>query len=130
MNKLLRLSLIIVFFCLSLFVYAYPADILRPTGYEAIAVDDSAGGKALTAAKYYNTTTARIVSDYAIVVLEAAPCRFTVDGTTVTDTAGVPLQVNQGWVLETFDELQNFRIIRTGAVSGSLKVIYYKRYRQ
>jgi hypothetical protein len=110
---------------------AYGADVLRPTGYEAVAIDNNAGGRALTVAKYYNTTTQQIISDYAVIVVETAPIRFKVDtATTVTDTVGIPLQVNQAWVLETYEEIKNFKAIRTGTVSASLKVMYFKRYRQ
>lgn len=130
MSKLRKLSLITVFFCLILFVYAYSinsADILRPTGYEAVTVDNTAGGVPLTTSKYW--ASSKIVSDYAIVILEAAPIRFTVDGTTVTSSAGMPLLPYQSFVLRTFDELKNFRAIRIGDASGSLKVTYYKLYR-
>lgn len=108
----------------------YAEDILRPTGYEAITVDNTVGGKALTVTKYFTAATSKVVSDYAIIVVESAPVRFTVDGTTVTSTVGTPLQVGQPWVLAAYEELQKFRVIRTGDISGSLKVIYYKRYRQ
>lgn len=110
---------------------ALATDVLRPTGYEAITVDDTEGGKSFTVAKYYNTTTRKIVSDYAIVVLETAQIRFTVDGTVPTTTVGTPMEISQVWAFESYDELKNFKAIRTSdTTSGSLKVIYYKRYAQ
>jgi hypothetical protein len=127
MRKLAILALALV---MVLSVSTYATDLLRPTGYEAITIDTTAGGKFFTVAKYYNTTTQRVVSDYAIVVLETAQIRFTVDGTAPTALVGTPMEISQAWALESFDELKNFRAFRTGDTSGSLKVIFYKRYTQ
>jgi hypothetical protein len=127
MKRLFRLSLVMAILLLTV-VIVQGADILRPTGFEVITIDSTAGGKYFTVSKYYASN--KITSDYVIMVNETAQIRFTVDGTAPTSTVGTPLQVNQGWVLETYEELKNFRAIRTGTTSGSLNVIYYKRYRQ
>ena len=128
MKRLFKVSLVVAILLLSVSVYG--ADILRPTGFEVITVDATAGGKGFTVTKYYTAASSKIISDYAIIVNETAKIRFTVDGTTVTASVGTPLQINQGWILETYEELKNFKAIRTGDTSGSLNVIFYKRYRQ
>ena len=130
MSKLLKLSLVMVFFCVGLFVYAYAADVLRPTGYEAVAVDNNVGGRGFTEAKYWDSTNNRIKSDYAVIINETAPIRFTVDGTAPTSTVGALLVPSQAWVFETYEEVKAFRAIRTGDVSASLKVLFYKRFKQ
>jgi hypothetical protein len=64
-------------------------------------------------------------------VLETAQIRFTTDGSTApTITVGAPMEVGQVWAFESFDELKKFRAIQTGGNSGSIKVLYYKRYVQ
>ncbi len=122
--------LFVLFAILLLSVTVYSADLLRPTGYEAITVDATAGGVSLTTAKYLTASTSKILSDYAVLSNETAQIRFTVDGTAPTSTVGLLLQPNQSWLLDSFEELKNFRAIRVSDTSASLKVIYYKRYKQ
>ena len=111
-------------------VLAYSAGQYRPTGYEAITVDNTGGGKYLTVAKYYNATTGKTISDLAVITVESASIRYTDDGTTVTSSAGTPVLPYGEIVLGSFSALQNFRAIRTGDVSASIKVRYYKYYDQ
>ena len=125
MRKLL-IGLVMGVFLISV---VHAADVLRPTGYEAITVDNTEGGKSLTVAKYFTAATSKVISDYAVITLETAPIRFTVDGTTVTSTIGMPLLPYQSIVLKAYEELKNFRAIRTGDNSGSIKITYYKLYR-
>jgi len=128
MKRLFRVSLVLVFM---LFIVAVVRgeDIFRPTSYEALTIDDTAGGVPLTVAKYFTAATSKIVADYAVFAVETAQVRFTVDGTAPTTTVGVLLNPGQMWILSTFEELKNFRMIRVGG-SAALKVMYFKRYRQ
>jgi len=127
MRRLFRLALVMIIIFLGATLYG--DDTFRPVSFEAITVDSTAGGKAFTVAKYFDVANSRVLADSCIMVNETAQIRFTVDGTTVTATVGTPLQVNQGWILDSFEELKNFRAIATGSSSGSLKVIFYKRYK-
>jgi len=111
-------------------VLAYSAGQFRPTGYEAITVDDTAGGKSLTVAKYFTVATSKVVSDLAVITVESASIRYTDDGTTVTSSAGTPVLPYGEIVIGSFEALKNFRAIRTGDVSASIKVRYYKYYDQ
>jgi len=111
-------------------LFVYGATTLRPVSYEAITIDNTLGGKSLTTAKYFNATTSRILSDLAIVNLEAANVYYTVDGVTVPTTGGIGtlLYVGQSRTLTSFEQIQNFRAIRASGTSGVIKVEYYKRY--
>lgn len=108
-------------------VLAYPVGQYRPTGYEAITVDNTEGGKSLTLAKYYSSTTG-IVSNLAVITVESASIRYTDDGTTVTSSVGTPVLPYGEIVIGSFSAIQNFRAIRTGDTSASIKVRYYKYY--
>ena len=107
-------------------IIAFSADLYRPTGYEAITVDDTAGGKALTVAKYWTASTSKVVSDFVVITVTGAVINYTVDGTTVTSSVGTPALPYQEIVLSSFEEIKNFRAIRTGDTSASIKVKYYK----
>ncbi len=94
----------------------------RPVSDRMVTVDATVGGVALA----FNPDAI----DRAIIVLETAQIRFCVTpGCAPTTTNGTPLDVGQGWILETLDEVKNFRAIRTGATSGTLSVIFLKSYR-
>lgn len=61
----------------------------------------------------------------AVCSLENAPIRFTVDGsTTPTSSIGRKLVPGETLVLDSLKDLGSFRAIRTGSVSGVLKVSY------
>jgi len=122
--RLLAISLVL------LPILAYSAGQYRPTGYEAITVDATAGGVALTVAKYWTAATSKVVSDLAVITVESATIRYTEDGTTVTSSAGTPVLPYGEIVLGSFEALKNFKAIRTGDVSASIKVRYYKWYDQ
>lgn len=104
------------------------AEGVTSTGYESVTIDNTVGGVGLTSSQYTSASTNRIVADYAIVILETAKIRFTLDGSTApTTTVGMPLEVGQGWILDGHDLLKNFKAIRTTDTSGVLKVLYFKR---
>jgi hypothetical protein len=86
--------------------------------YEAVTVDNTAGGVALTAATYGRAR-------YAILRLETAEIRYTKDGTTApTDAVGVVVLPLEFIVLDNHDQIKNFRAIRTGGTSGVLHCLY------
>lgn len=85
------------------------------TAHESIAVAGAAIG--LTAATIAN------MGD-ALLTVEDAAIRFTVDGTTPTATVGHLAQPGDVIKLTSPDELQKFRAIRQGGVSGTLKATY------
>lgn len=99
----------------------------RPVDYEVIIVTNTAGG--LTTAKYYTAATDKILADYAVCVLETAQIRIRYDGTVPTASVGTPIEVGQSFILDNFDQLRNFKRIRTGATSGNLHVNYFKFYK-
>jgi hypothetical protein len=107
-----RLFLVlIVFLMLSSFAYAQ--------GYEAITVAGTALGL---------TTTTVGRATWGMCRLETAEIRYTIDGvTTPTNTVGVVMEPLEWVVLNNQFELKNFRAIRTGGTSGSLKCHYFER---
>jgi hypothetical protein len=111
-------------------ILAFSADVYRPTGYEAVTVDNTVGGVYLTVAKYFTVATSKIVADFAVVKIESAQIRYTVDTTAPTTSVGMLGLPMETLVLGSFEELKNFRAIRTGDTSASIKVTYYKYYDQ
>jgi hypothetical protein len=85
--------------------------------YEAITVDGTAGGKALT------TATVR-VNTKAFITLENAQIRFTIDGTAPTITVGHLFNPGDILKLDSAADLASFRAIRTGATSGIIQCTY------
>lgn len=90
--------------------------------YEAITVADTAIG--FTAANVATDRGDRKDPQKAICTLETAQIRFRIDGGDPTTTVGHVL--NPGDVVEITGpaDMINFRAIRTGSTSGSLKVSY------
>lgn len=84
---------------------------------EAITVDATVGGKALTGGTY---GTKR----YATITCETAEMRFTTDGTAPTSTVGHVVSPPDVIELESNEEIVAFRIIRTGSVSGKIYATY------
>lgn len=85
--------------------------------HESITVDNTSGGKSLTAATYGQ---ARI----AFISVEDAQIRFTVDGTAPTTTVGHIANSTDKFYLLSGNEITRFRAIRTGSTSGVVKVSY------
>ena len=87
--------------------------------YESITVTDTAIG--LTAS-ILNTT---IKPKRAFLTIETAQLRYRYDGTDPTDTEGHILNpVVNYLIIEGWHNLNNFKAIRTGAISGVIKVSY------
>lgn len=108
MKKLLFLVLLLAF-----------VSVAYADSYEAKTVDDTAGGVALTAATYGRARS-------AMCRLETAPVRYTTDGSTApTTTVGILVNPMEWIVLGNAGEIRNFKAIRTGASSGSLRCFYF-----
>ena len=85
--------------------------------HESVTVDATVGGVALTAGTYGTII-------YAFITAETAQMRFTVDGTAPTTTVGHLLNPGDILELDSLSDITAFRAIRTGSVSGVIKVTY------
>jgi hypothetical protein len=86
--------------------------------YESKTVDATAGGVSLTSGTY---STRR----YALITVETAPVRFTVDGTApVAATTGHLVNPGDIIKLDSNEDITAFRAIRETSTSGVLKVTY------
>ena len=85
--------------------------------HESVTIADTAGGVALTAGTYGTNI-------YALITAETAQMRFTVDGTAPTTTVGHLLNHGDTLELDSLADITAFRAIRTGSVSGVIKVTY------
>ena len=83
--------------------------------YESITVADTAIG--LTSATYDDSVKAEMT-------LETAQIRIRKDGTNPTSSEGHLVEVGDIIVLNSAADLATFKAIRTGTVSGVLKVSY------
>jgi hypothetical protein len=88
--------------------------------YEAITIADTAIG--FTAAKLAPENSE--IPSSAFCTLETAQIRYRVDGGTPTASVGHLLEIGQSLILRSLDNMKNFRAIRTGSTSASLKVTY------
>jgi hypothetical protein len=85
-------------------------------GYEAVEIAGSS--TALTAATYGRARS-------ALCRLETAPIRYTINGsTTPTSSVGIIVYPLEWVILESANDIRNFRGIRTTDTSGSLKCFY------
>lgn len=94
-----------------------PVNGSKASGYEAVTVDDTAGGVALTSAEYGTCLLAYIS-------VETAPIRFTIDGTAPTTSVGHLVTPGNDIVLTSNEDIAAFRAIRTGAVSAVIQCTY------
>jgi|CXWL01.1.fsa_nt_gi hypothetical protein len=85
--------------------------------HESVTVDSTAGGVALTAATI-------IPFNRAVLTVETAAIRYTVDGTAPTTAVGHLAQPGDVIKLAGNDELTRFRAIRQGGVSGTIMASY------
>lgn len=92
-------------------------------GFEQITVAGTAIG--FTAAKIDGTGGAHPQATMAVCRNETAQIRYTTDGTTPTSTVGTQLEIGDWLGLTGYDQLSNFRAIRTGSTSGKLNCTYY-----
>lgn len=85
--------------------------------YESLTIDNTAGGIALTAAKYGVCTK-------AFITVETAQIRWTVDGTPPTTTVGHLANTYDIIDLTSAEDIAAFRAIRVGSVSGTVHCTY------
>ncbi len=85
--------------------------------YESLTIDNTAGGIALTAAKYSTCTK-------AFITVETAQIRWTIDGTAPTTTVGHLANAYDIIDLTSAEDLAAFRAIRVGSVSGTIHCTY------
>lgn len=62
--------------------------------------------------------------NYAILIPEAAAVRFRLDGGVPTATVGFPLEVGDQLILDSADELRDFRVIRRDGTDCTLNIQY------
>lgn len=98
------------------------AGVYKPYAYEAITVADTAIG--FTSSNYMNSNASEVRASRAVCTLETAQVRYRYDGGTPTDAVGHVLNANDVVVIMGDDAIKNFKAIRTGGTSGSLKVTY------
>ena len=87
------------------------------SAHESVTITNAAGGVALTAGTYGT-------SIYAFITAETAQMRYTVDGTAPTTANGHLLNPGDILKLDSNADIVAFRAIRTGSVSGVIKVTY------
>jgi hypothetical protein len=96
-------------------VFAYEP-LWTPFAYESKTIADSAVG--LTAGTYDDAVRAEAT-------LETAQIRIRSDGTAPTSSEGRLVEVGDDIILKSAAQIAAFKAIRTGAVSGVLKVEYF-----
>ena len=84
---------------------------------EAVTVDNTAGGVALTPAKYAGCRS-------AFITVEDAQLRWTIDGTAPTTTVGHVANPADIIDLVSAEDMAAFRAIRTGSTSAKLYCTY------
>jgi len=98
------------------------AGLYEPYNYEAITVADSAIG--FTASILKDNSAPLKDCQRVICTLETASVRYTTDGTTPTTTIGHLLNAGDIVIVQGQPAISNFRAIRTGGTSGSLKCTF------
>lgn len=85
--------------------------------FESKTIDGTAGGIALTSATY---GTRR----YAVITIDTADIRFTVDGTPPTASIGHLAGPDDTILLRSNEDIAAFRAIRVGSTSAVVQVSY------
>ena len=104
------------------------ADNLIGKGSELLTIDATAGGVGFTAGS--NPTTANTFDlkgvRQAVCRVEDAEIRIqTAPGVTVTASGGgIEKAAGDEFIITGYDDMKNFKAIRTGGTSGVLQVIY------
>lgn len=106
-------------FLLAVCILAF-ATLAWADSYQALTVDNTAGGVSLTASYYAGAR-------YALCRLEDGEIRYTKDGaTTPTTSVGVLMEPLEFIILDNPGQIKNFKAIRTGSTSGSLKCFFLR----
>ena len=88
--------------------------------FESITVTDTAVGLTLS------NVLAKPHPKKVEIFVETAQVRFRKDGTDPTATVGEVLNPFERMTLESLNDMQNLKTIRTGATSGTLRVHYLR----
>ena len=88
-------------------------------GYESLPVSDTA--KALTPSKYNTSVHTATV---AFITVEDAQIRFRYDGTDPTSSEGHIADVGDVIKIEGYNNIANFKAIRTGSSDATIRVTY------
>lgn len=88
--------------------------------YESITVAGTAIGFTVSKLAPAN----RSAPSRVVCVLEVAQVRYRADGTDPTAAEGQLLNVGDTLILDSLNDMNEFRAIRTGGVSGILKVSF------
>lgn len=91
------------------------------SGYESITVGNAAVGFTNS---LYLPTDKKIVANVVECRLESANIRYRLDGTNPTSTEGILLQAGEILILKGNNNITRFRAVKTGGVSGTIKVHY------
>jgi hypothetical protein len=98
-------------------------------GYESVTVDNTSGGVKLTPTKFElfdSTSGARRQANIAFLSVEGYEIRYMHDpGTAVTSSEGHLAEPGDIIELQSISQVRNFRAIRTGANSATLRVTYF-----
>jgi hypothetical protein len=90
--------------------------------FEQVTVDATVGGVALTAAKYAGAAVAYITIDGT----DGLTLRYRYDSGVPTTSVGHVAYAGDPILLESAEDIANFRAIRTGSSSLTLNVTYSK----
>jgi len=92
---------------------------MKSFAYESLPVGSSAVG---FTPSIYNPAGHK--AEVASITCENAPIRFRTDGQDPTASEGHLLNPGDSTTIEGYDDIKNFRAIRTGASDGTLRVTY------
>lgn len=98
-------------------------DELDAVDYEDITIDATVGGVGLTASKV--TPTSGRARRAVRITFETAEVRFRHDGGAPTATVGHRAADGDVLVIHGVNNLRNFKAIRTGGTSGTVRVTYF-----
>lgn len=101
--------------------FPYPALDAEAFAFETITV--TGGALPFTVTKAFIADT--MPAERAVVTVETAPVRFTLDGTVPTSTVGHLLNPGDVLVVQAETNLRNFRVIVVSA-NATLQVTYYR----
>ena len=89
----------------------------HPVGYELKTIADSAVG----------FSSIPLNANKAVIVVEDATIRWRIDGTDPDSNTGTKSFVNSTIVLDSREQINNFKAIRQGTTSAKLSCNYYER---
>lgn len=103
---------------------------MRTVNFEKITVADSV--KTLTESKYLPSALGVgsgdvVVSPAVLITVEGGDIRYRLDGNDPTATDGHLLSNGDVLKLQDYQDIQRFKAIRVGSVSGVLQVSYFDK---